>query len=251
MWLSDALLLIPYMVLIVLVSSPQEEWRQARFESMSAAAFLCALLSALALPWGGVPFSHYAGVGSWIWLPAVGLSSLLLVGDGAGGSFRLVKAVVIICLAAFVSTANWFILRQGVPGGFFSIEAASMILRVGSAWGAVPKAAMVLFFIGHVLSFAPLCSIRGVSAGVLALSYSGFLVITFVPFSPAGLLGLYPPISMAADAAVMFAASVLLARFFLYCLGPMLASYIGTNRRRAMLPAIFMAAGCCLILAVS
>lgn len=149
-----------------------------RSRAGDSAAFLFALVSAYALPWGGVPL-----IPSAVWFPASATALLLLSARderrGARPALRY-KALAILCGGIFYGGMACFMLRIGTPGALFSIEGMSAVFRLESLGGwLIPASAA--FFAGFALSLASLGLRDGLPASLFFFSCAGFLTNTFLP----------------------------------------------------------------------
>ncbi|MDR1944426.1 MAG: hypothetical protein LBQ19_06350 [Synergistaceae bacterium] len=231
-----------FAVLVLLVPLPREPRSSG---ARDLPAIILALLSAGALPWSGAPVLHFAGVGSWAWFPLFAASIFFSPGDGAETAVS--RLTLVACLTASVAAMSRLIYSVGVPGGLFSVEGLSMILRLEGLAGARLWTAMALLFAGLALSFAEVRQ-SGVSGRFTAFSFAGFLSVVFAPFDSSRFFGVAPPGSIILDTAFAFA-TALLARDLIMRAASARVFRPARASRHILLPAVFTAAGCLLLAA--
>lgn len=205
-----------------------------------AVAFLCALASTYALPWGGVP-----SVSSAAWFP-LSLAALLLlpVQDGQKklSSNWSCKAFAIALTGVFLWAMRSFMLRIGTPGDLYSLEGMSAVFRLSSlgSWLLVAQAAL---FAGLAVSFA-LTGLRGSpAASLFFFSCAGFLTTVFLsPLLARATIamGVEPPRSVA----VQIVAALFVAAFLGRLLGHLSARAVGMRRPLAGIAVFGVLLGC-------
>ncbi|MDR3280523.1 MAG: hypothetical protein LBT23_08420 [Synergistaceae bacterium] len=173
-----------------------------RWDALSFAAWMCALISAFALPWSGAPLSAYLGVGSWLWFPSAAASlSLLKPGDGSGRAERRLTAI--LNTAAIMAALYLFMLTVGVPGDIPGIEGPGSITSLEGIVNWRVICALTLFFVSSVLSFAPARG-TGRASSLLSFSYASFLSLIFVPPAHIFAQGTAPARAIVLDVAAYF-----------------------------------------------
>ena len=175
----------------------------------NACAWAAALLSTFGLPWSGVPFSHYAGAGSWTWFLFAFVSLGILRSDER--SRRLLrKCFALINLTAIMTAVYVFMYRNGVPGDIPGIEGVAAINTLEGLMNGYLRTALLFFLISATASFLPACSPGESASALLSFSYSSFLTIAFLPPARMFFTGLRPRTAILADAAAYFVCAFLI-----------------------------------------
>jgi hypothetical protein len=171
-----------------------------------AAAWVCALVSTLGLPWGGIPVSYYAGAGSWVWFLFAGISIAVNRGDGRS-CCRFRRSFALLNVGAIVAALFAFMYNTGVPGDIPGIEGIAAINSLEGLSGPGLACARILFFISGIASFAAVYSPGERAHVLMSFSYSSFMALAFLPPARAFFAGLSPRAAILADAAAYFAAA--------------------------------------------
>ena len=189
-------------------------------------AWGAALLSTFGLPWSGVPFSHYAGAGSWTWFFFAGVSLVFLRSDRRH-RWQLRRCFALLNPAAIMIAIYAFMYRNGVPGGIPGIEAVAVVNSIEGLMNGYLRLVWVLFLISAAASFLPVYSPNERASALLSFSYSSFLAIAFLPPARIFFTGLRPDTAILADAAAYFVCAFLIHTFIM---GPL--SGLAASRRR-------------------
>jgi membrane-associated HD superfamily phosphohydrolase len=174
-----------------------------RKRAVAAGAF--AVLSALALPWSGLPMSIYFGVGSWMWFPAAAISIFLQRDDGKKFCDARRKTAAANICAVTVSLCL-FMTIAGVPGDIPGIEGFSAATALSGIVNPKMVCAFVMFFVSAVLSFACVCNPASPSMAqrLLSFSCSSFSVLALTPPAHVFISGLTPRNALLMDMAFYF-----------------------------------------------
>jgi hypothetical protein len=225
----DIFLCVVYAVLIVTATLPRGDRGESRSfvaRGRDFGAFFCALLSACFLPWSGASFLSFTGLSSRWWFAAMGLA-LAFPRPGNGRSIPL-RALCAVCTAVVAGALSQFMATLGVPGELPDLESLAMVSRLKGLLSEKQVVAMVLFFFGLAVSFAGVCAndfsgffgdpghnffVSRFFLPVAAFSFSGFLVIVFIPFGAAP-YGVKPQAAALANPTALFLLSLLLSRVF-------------------------------------
>lgn len=225
---------------------PESGGRAARARrAKDAASSLCALASAYALPWSGIPW-----IPSAAWFP-LALAALLLLpareGRGGARSAWRDRAPAVASVGVFLLAARGFMLRIGTPGELCSLEGMSAVFRLESL-GPWLLAAQAALFVGIAAAFALTDPRGGLSASLFFFSCAGFLTSVFISplLARASIaMGIAPPRSIAVQ--------ILAALFAAALLGKLLGggrARTGAPRRLLAGVAVFFVLSGCAVLAI-
>jgi hypothetical protein len=173
-----------------------------RFDVRSAVAWAAALVSTFALPWGGIPISHSAGLGSWLWFLSCSISLALIRPDGSESGFSA-RCVAFFNVFAIMGAIYAFMLKAGVPGDILSIEGPAVITGLGGIANVRLICSYALLFASAVISYAPVHSSPRTPA-LLSFSYSSFLAMIFIPPAHLFFESVRPQTAIVLDAACYF-----------------------------------------------
>jgi hypothetical protein len=172
--------LAAYVAFFVTLSGTLRVRNDTRRNKRASAAWLCALVSATAIPWSGAPVSVYAGMGSWLWFPTAA-ASLFLSSPDERGHFRERRFFAALNTAVVVASVFAFISRAGVPGDIPGIEGMATMSAIEGLTGTSMAAARILFFVSCVISFASAFDTSDRAHVLLSFSYSAFISMAFLP----------------------------------------------------------------------
>jgi hypothetical protein len=196
------------------LSARRTRRESARWGRREVSAWLCALASAMALPWSGAPVSIYAGIGSWLWFPAAAASLFLLPPDKLGhfraGRFFAASNTAVAAVSVFI-----FMSRAGTPGDIPGIEGMAALCAIEGLVGNCMATARILFFVSCVISFSSAYNPSDRASVLLSFSYSAFVSMAFLPPVRVFLTSVNPRRAVMADAAAYAAFAFVIHHFIM------------------------------------
>ena len=237
--------LIPYTLLILILTAPQRREHLLSVSVKELLMLLLALLSAAAIPWSGVSFATLHDIPSSIFLPLTALY-IIFAKSGCQQALRS-KAVLFLTAAVSVAALLYFIQRVGVPGEFGSVESLCSIIRLESIRTVRLITALIVLASAMTLALAQIRLKESWSSSVIRFTYSGFIVNLTCPVRTAELLKLSPQLSIALDAVILLLLSLAFKNIVIIYTEKLL---IGSDRRAAntATPILFALVGCYFLL---